>query len=349
MQRDDLVGISTGWARAEPQPTAHVNGRAGWIPHTQVIAALVLLAAAIWATSAGAPPAFAAGSPNWGTGIKATLPADAGTIQSTVLSSVSCASAGDCAAVGSYYDSSNNRQALLLTESAGTWAMGVKATPPAGAGTNPTVSLNSVSCASAGNCAAVGTYFDSSNTKQGLLLTESAGTWAMGVKAILPAGAGTSPNPSLYSVSCAAAGDCAAVGNYTDSSNHQQALLLTESAGTWAMGVKATLPAVAATSPSANLYSVSCASAGNCAAVGYYYDSSGHQQALLLTESAGTWAMGVNATLPADAATNPGAGLISVSCASAGNCAAVGTYFDSSNTQQGLLLTESAGTWAMGA
>src|SRR5207248_6041925 len=61
-------------------------------------------------------------------------------------------------------------QGLLLTETAGTWATGVAASLPANAGSNPAVSLFSVSCASAGNCGAVGSYDDSSGNTQGLLL-----------------------------------------------------------------------------------------------------------------------------------------------------------------------------------
>src|SRR5438128_2219935 len=153
---------------------------------------------------------------------------------------------------------------------------------------------------------------------------------ASGVEATLPAGAGSNPQVALGSVSCASAGNCGAVGTYFDSSNHQQGLLLSETAGTWATGVEASLPADAGSDPAVNLTSVSCASAGNCSAVGLYCDSSDHRQGLLLRESGRSWATGVEATLPANAGSNPLVALGSVSCASAGNCGAVGTYFDSS-------------------
>src|SRR5207244_663328 len=195
---------------------------------------------------------------------------------------------------------------------AGTWTAGVEASLPANAGADPLVSISSVSCASAGNCSAVGEYTDSSSHKQGLLLTETAGTWATGVEASLPAGAGTDPNVFLDPVSCGSAGNCSAVGNYADSSSHNEGLLLTETAGTWATGVEASLPAGAGTDPNVFLASVSCGSAGNCSAVGNYHESSGHRQALLLTETAGTWATGVAASPPANAASDPGAHLDSV-------------------------------------
>lgn len=95
-----------------------------------------------------------------------------------LLYSVSCVSAGNCSAVGTYEDSSGLQQGLLLTESAGHWATGVEAAPPEG--TDGAV-LSSVKCPSPGNCSAVGSCGD-----QGLLLTQPAGTWRTGVEAVMP-------------------------------------------------------------------------------------------------------------------------------------------------------------------
>ena len=98
----------------------------------------------------------------------------------------------------------------------------------------------------------------------------------------LPPDAGTNPGLSIYSVSCAATGNCGAVGSYTDRSGNQQGLLLSETRGTWAPAMKATLPAGTGSNPEVTINSVSCVSAGNCSAVGSYNDSSGHEQGLLL-------------------------------------------------------------------
>src|SRR5439155_925475 len=284
---------------------------------------------------------------SWGPGVEASLPANAGSDPHVFLYSASCASAGNCGAVGGYNDGAGNVHGLLLTETAGTWAAGLEASLPANAGSNPDISL-SVSCASAGNCSVVGSYADTSGHYQGLLLTETAGTWTAGVEASLPANAGADALVFISAVSCASAGNCSAVGTYFDLSGHTQGLLLTESAGTWAMGVEATPPAGAATDPQVFLDPVSCGSAGNCSAVGNYADSSSHNEGLLLTETAGTWATGVEASLPAGAGTDPNVFLASVSCGSAGNCSAVGNYHESSGHRPALLLTETAGTWATG-
>src|SRR5947209_5643317 len=159
---------------------------------------------------------------------------------------------------------------------AASWATGVEASAPAGAGPDPGVALSSVSCPAAGDCSAVGSYLDSSGNRQGLLLTESAGTWTTGVEALLPADAGSNPGGGPISVSCAAAGYCSAVGNYVDSSGNVQGLLLTEAAGTWATGEEATPPADALSNTTVGLDSVSCTSPSACSAVGVYLDSSSH-------------------------------------------------------------------------
>jgi hypothetical protein len=276
----------------------------------------------------------------WPTGVEAVLSPNANPSRSSILHSVSCASAGNCTAVGTYSDNSTAEGALrglLLTETDGSWSAGVEAALPANAAPTQPLLLASVSCALAGNCTAVGWYTDHSGHTDGLLLNERDGRWATGVEAMPPAGAVQS---ALLDVSCAWAGDCTAVGDYGGSSGFH-GLLLTEKGGRWARGVEAQ-PANDATA----VTSVSCASAGNCSAVG-----SNDAQGLLLTETGGKWAKGVAAVLPANAITTDAQQLMvitSVSCAAPGYCSAVGTYYDDTNTIQGLLLTETAGTWASG-
>jgi len=284
----------------------------------------------------------------WQTGIEAPLPSGAGSDPMVDFGGVSCASVGNCSAAGHYADGSSNQQGLFLTETAGTWAAQPEASPPPDAGPNPVVYLESVSCGSVGNCSAVGEYTDNSGNQQGVVFTEAGGTWGIGSGLSLPVGHGSPPMVFLRSVSCGSAGNCSAVGHYVDSSGHTQGLLLPQTAGIAPTGVEATPPVGAGSNPHVNPGSVSCASAGNCSAVGRYEDSSGNEQGLLLTESAGTWQSGVEATLPANLGSNPSVSFQSVSCASAGDCGAVGQYTDSSGHQQGLLLSETGGTWQTG-
>jgi hypothetical protein len=278
------------------------------------------------------------------------------------LTSVSCATATNCVAVGSYIDSVNQPEGLLQTEINGTWSQteknghwsytGAEAGVPGDAATEPKVALTSVSCGAVGRCVAVGSYSNSSHEQEGLLLTGtvSSGVWTFTPTAAgLPPGAATSPVVSLNSVSCKAAGECSAVGSYADSGHRQQGLLLTQTGGSWQAGSEATLPSDASTNPGVSLTSISCSSAGYCDAVGDYYTGSGNLQGLMLTASGGSWSTGAEPTIPADAGSAVFVTLSSVSCAAASNCAATGNYADDSFSLHPLLLSQSAdGTWSAG-
>jgi hypothetical protein len=277
----------------------------------------------------------------WSAGVEPTLPADS---SAAVVQAVSCVSAGDCTAVGTYVDSSGNDQGLLLSKTAGTWTTGVELIVPADAYMYPQPSFDSVSCASAGNCSAVGTYVASAGG-QGLLVTETGGSWAAGVAAVLPSNASNAPGPlySLGPVSCAAAGDCSAVGMYyVDNPRRTQGFLLDQSGGAWASGSEAALPANADSSYPADLTAVSCPSVGNCVAVGWYFDSTERSQGLLLTETGGTWATGVEASVPTyPDITQPNVNLAALSCPSVGNCSVVGN-FENTLGVDGLLISSPA-------
>ena len=86
---------------------------------------------------------------------------------------------------------------------------------------------------------------------------------------------------------------------------------------------------------------LSCASAGNCGAGGFYTDSAGHRQAFVVNEVSGIWRTAEE--VPGSAALNTGgdAAVQSVSCAPAGNCSAEGQYFDSSRHLQVFVVNKS--------
>ena len=99
------------------------------------------------------------------------------------------------------------------------------------------------------------------------------------------------------------------------------------------------MPGLAAlnTGGDAGVDSVSCGSAGNCAAGGYYTDGAGSEQGFVASERNGVWGQAIE--VPGLAALNTGedAEVDSVSCASAGNCAAGGDYAGR--------ITASRGSW----
>ncbi|MBF6558235.1 MAG: hypothetical protein IVW52_19205, partial [Acidimicrobiales bacterium] len=258
------------------------------------------------------------------------------------LTGVACTSVGNCVAVGYYYTDNGGAAygyALILTESNGSWSAtqepslgGLSPSPVAGG------QLYGVSCTSVGNCVAVGQY--SANP---LIYTESNGVWS----------ATQQPTPpdsgySLHGISCPSGGNCVAVGG-SDVFGIHDPVILTDSSGSWS---DTSTPSISDLSPAPFLGSggspnelngVSCTSVGNCVAVGSYWygtASTGDTSALAFSESNGTWSA---TQMPSNSL---GEGSSGVSCPSAGTCAAVGDYLDSSGNATGLLI-ESAGTWTI--
>jgi len=271
----------------------------------------------------------------------APLPGNSQTPPDAQLSAVACRSATFCVAVGSYVDSSDNTQGLLLTGSGQNWTP-FEAPLPADL-PDVAVSLTSVTCPSASACVAAGQYTEpGSGVIQGLLLTGSGKAWTPAGFS-LPANAAAGPAVQLYAVACSSASACVATGSYEDSSGNTQGLLVTGSVTSW-KATEAPLPADAAANPEATLASVACPSATACVAASWYVDSSGNYHGLLLTGSGTKWTP-FEAPLPAGAATTPNAQLNAVACHAKTSCGAVGDYRDSSGNYQGLLLTGSGTSW----
>ncbi len=275
------------------------------------------------------------------------------------LDAVSCTSADNCVAAGFYIDAKQSFQPMIIAETGGVWAQGVEAILPANAAPETTpfsqfALLTKVTCTSVGNCVAVGDYTDTNGNGQGLIITETSGVWAQGAELRLPANAATAPGTQtafLTGVTCTSAGNCVAVGAYTDINGNSQALAASETGGVWAQGVEIALPANAAASNRPSLSGVSCFSAGNCVAGGQYSDSTGSIQAIVATETGGAWSPAIELTLPANASTAPGAqnaDITGLVCFHPGNCTAAGVYFDINSNFQALVFNQTNGVWATG-
>ncbi len=139
----------------------------------------------------------------------------------------------------------------------------------------------------------------------------------------------------LLAVACGSTTSCTAVGTSGGS-----AMLVARTGRTW-KSVAVPLPASTATG--ASLQTVSCPSASACVAGGSYHGS-GQQQGLLLAGHASTWTA-TTAPLPASAAANPGARIMSVACASSGTCVAVGQYA-AAKSDDALLVTGHGSAWS---
>jgi lysophospholipase L1-like esterase len=207
--------------------------------------------------------------------------------------------------------------------------------PGDAASSSQAVNPGPVACASASACLVVDMYLTAARMRAWALITGSGASWTA-TEAPLPEASDN--NPHVNDAACASDLTCAVVGYYLDASAHPHAWLVTGSGTSWTTGA-APLPPDAGAGQVAVLNSVTCVS--TCVALGYYVDSAGNGQGLILTGSGTSWTA-TREPLPAGGS-DASAG--SAACPSATTCVALGSYVDASGTLQGLLLTGSGTSW----
>jgi len=207
----------------------------------------------------------------------------------------------------------------------------------------------SVSCSAAGSCAAGGYY--QNHGKHGFVVSEVGGRWRRAIEVpglqALPKG-----GSQVSAVSCGSPGFCAAGGYFGNHSRNPydiitgRGFVAVERNGVWGRAVG--VPGLGALNRGGNaeVSSVSCASRGSCAAVGFYTDSGDHQQGFVAIEQSGVWGKAVEVPGLGNLNTSGSAEVSSVSCASPGNCAAGGKYSDASG-EQAFVVSEQNGSWGI--
>lgn len=262
--------------------------------------------------------------------------------------SVSCGSAGGCAAVGSYQDRRGRLQGFVVGQQGGGWSSAIEVPGLAALNAGGSAEVLSVSCGLAGNCAAGGYYYDRDNRQQGFVTGEQGGIWSRAIAVPGLAALNAGGFAEVLTVSCEPTGGCSAAGYYYDRRG-QQGFVTNGRGGKWTRAIE--VPGLARLNtgfdglePLAGVSSVSCGSAGDCAAGGSYQDRNGHGQAFVASERNGSWGRAIQP--PGLARLNAGgAGVSSVSCVSAGNCTAGGGYTDRTGRGQGFVVVERNGTW----
>ena len=287
----------------------------------------------------------------WRAPVSLTAPKGAASDPQVTITSISCASATSCAAVGTYQDAHGDGQSFVASDVHGTWRPAREVVLPANrAGANQNSSLHSVSCSSVGDCTAVGTYVDSSpaGRTQAVAVTEVNGVWRSGYQLRLPLTANLDPFVSVSQIACSHGGDCSAVGSFTDADGVTQGLVVSDVHGSWRRGVSVALPGEASAYADASLSEVGCSASGDCAALGTFINQVGQSEAMSVDESGDQWSRAVTLAMPTGAAANPKVtfyGYDGISCPSAANCSAGGQYVDASGDYQGFVVSEVHGTW----
>ena len=236
-------------------------------------------------TLSGAEPAIYATETKGTWGPATFIPGSVAVGTASILTSVSCAAAGDCTAVGLW--SSTTNDLMRITETNGSW--GPPIALPGGE------EFTGVSCPDPTDCTAVGIGIDANGQLAPMYEAETNGSWGP----ITDVYGYSVDFPYFSSVSCTAPGYCTAVGldGYA-----------TETNDVWG--------AATLFSPFVVFNGVSCSDATDCAAVGY--DSLDNLAYAI--ESGGTWG-----SVTEDSQGNAGGlGFLGVSCTSAADCTAVG-------------------------
>ena len=289
----------------------------------------------------------------WGQAVEITLPANAATNPKPIFEisgAVVCPATGSCVAVGDYTDSEGHQEGMIAEETNGTWGRAVEITLPANATTNPEVYLYSVTCSGAGSCTALGEYKDTAsvigNTDAPVVLAESGGTWHTSALT-LPANAAATPDASLSTIACSAAGFCVAIGSYVDGEGNQEGMVVRAASGTWGQAEEIKPPQNADSEPAVGFGSIACSASGSCVASDVYTDSAGDREGMVAEETNGTWGQAVEIAPPANAAASARA-TFELACPASGgsgSCVAVGHYMDSSGAWQGMTAVQTDGTW----
>jgi hypothetical protein len=235
---------------------------------------------------------------------------------------------------------------------ASSWGRAIPVPGLAALNTGRKAEVLSVSCAAAGSCAAGGYY--QNHGKHGFVVSKGNGRWRQAIE-VPGLNALNKGGSQVSAVSCASAGFCAAGGYYGNHSKNPydvitgRGFVVSERNGRWHRAVE--VPGLGALNSGGNaeVSSVSCASRGYCAAVGFFTDSGGHQQGFVAVEQSGVWGKAVE--VPGLGALNTGgsAEVSSVSCGSPGNCAA-GGYYDARTSggaghQLAFVVSEQNGSW----
>jgi hypothetical protein len=258
---------------------------------------------------------------------------------------VDCSSAGDCVAGGFYIDSGKHDQSWLAVQHNGKWENAFEVPGTAALNAGGDGSLVSISCPSAGNCAATGDYEASSGAIEVWVASEHGGHWAKGTAVRGFPQLNVGGLGEVKALSCSAAGDCTLGGDYLDVNDHYQGFLATEAGGHWAKAEQ--VPGIGSLNAGggSEVDAVSCRQAGYCTAVGRTERSAGDYTAFGLSESKGKW--GKAARLPNMPVLNKdgNAEADELSCSSAGNCVAGGSYDDSHGHYQAFLDEQQSGKW----
>ena len=265
--------------------------------------------------------------------------------------SVACPEAGACVAAGRFSDVDGNTRAFVMTMTDGVW--GTAAPVTFGAGLEnavPYESLDTVACAAPGECAAGGFFADVDGYVRAFVVTMVGGVWGSADPISFGSGVeSATPDARIRAISCAAPGECAGGGFFTDVAGDRPAFVVTMTGGIWGPGEPVTVAGGAeSANPLALVNTVSCPSTGECVAGGSFTNVGGDYQSFVVSMTSGSWSPAEPLTYVGGESATPIAGVESVSCAAVGECIAGGAFADVGGDTEAFVAPMTAGTWGVG-
>lgn len=252
------------------------------------------------------------------------------------LAGVSCPSVKACMAVGYYFDPTGARLGLAETWNGAGWT--VQPMPSPAGGTE--IELSSVSCATAHDCTAVGSFSDSTGVQSALAEHWSGDRWSVQPTANASTGAAS----TLSGVSCPSRNTCTAAGGFVDSGGVAEPLIERWNGTIW--------QAQPAPHPPGAAYvifdGVSCANERSCVAVGLLIDANFTYLTFAERWDGTTWTIQTTPNPPAIDGQN-GTLEGGVSCPTVRSCTAVGQWSPAPAPHPGVTLAEhwNGNDWAI--
>lgn len=201
--------------------------------------------------------------------------------------------------------------------------------------------VNAVSCISAGNCVIGGSYSASLGTGDAFLAPITNGV--VGSATVIPSvqALDVGGYAEVRSISCTAAGTCAALGDYKPAAG-QYSVWVATLGGAGAVQVPG-LAALDVGNQSSGA-AIVCTSADTCTGIGNYTDGTPKSQVFVFSIVAGTIGTATKITGVADAGSFPNG----LSCWGDGNCVAIGSY-DTGSAFVPYYAMQTSGTWSPAA
>ena len=215
--------------------------------------------------------------------------------------------------------------------------------------------FNDVACATPGNCTAVGYFLNPGGFYDAFTMTSTDGVWGQAIPAVFANGLrSTDPDQGadavFSAVACAEAGNCTAVGYFSNVDGVREGFTMTSDDGVWNDAIPTTIADGVPLhwAPQHDLDHVTCTSPGNCTASGTLRLLSG-VSVYTVRSIDGTWEPGDPMTLAVEQPDNVNlrrSNIRALSCPSAEICVAGGTYtYNTSYGSAVFTATSTNGVW----